>query len=133
MDEKILKKLQQRVDRRSFLRGSGLAAAALAGVTAFPFIASAQDPAKPEEAKKEEQKEEKKEEKKEAKKDEKAEEKNDDKKEEGKDAKKEPDPFKVTKKDEQGRDYRLCPQCGYNMYKQDRTWTCENCGYSYTE
>ena len=27
----------------------------------------------------------------------------------------------------------VCPQCGNNMYLQERTWTCENCGYSYTE
>ena len=32
-----------------------------------------------------------------------------------------------------GRPYRICPQCGANMYKQNRTWTCENCGYSYEE
>jgi len=32
-----------------------------------------------------------------------------------------------------GRAYRICPQCGANMYKQARTWTCENCGYSYDE
>lgn len=38
-----------------------------------------------------------------------------------------------TLKDEQGREYRVCPQCGYNMYKQENTWTCENCGYSYVE
>jgi hypothetical protein len=35
--------------------------------------------------------------------------------------------------DADGRPYRVCPQCGSNMYKQDRTWTCENCGYSYVE
>jgi len=23
--------------------------------------------------------------------------------------------------------------CGGNMYKQDNTWTCEQCGYSYEE
>lgn len=43
------------------------------------------------------------------------------------------DEFKITRKDENGRDYRTCPQCGYNMYRQERTWTCENCGFSYTE
>jgi hypothetical protein len=32
-----------------------------------------------------------------------------------------------------GRPFRVCPQCGSNMYKQGRTWTCENCGYSYDE
>jgi ribosomal protein S27AE len=43
------------------------------------------------------------------------------------------DPSKITHKDADGLDYRECPQCGFNMYRQDRTWTCENCGYSYTE
>jgi ribosomal protein S27AE len=38
-----------------------------------------------------------------------------------------------TKVDKEGREYRSCPQCGSNMYKQGRTWTCENCGYSYVE
>ena len=28
---------------------------------------------------------------------------------------------------------RACPQCGALMYKQDDTWTCETCGYSYVE
>ena len=35
--------------------------------------------------------------------------------------------------DEEGREYRVCPQCAYNMYKQGRMWVCENCGYSYVE
>jgi ribosomal protein S27AE len=35
--------------------------------------------------------------------------------------------------DGEGRVYRICPQCGYNMYKQKRMWVCENCGYSYVE
>lgn len=115
MNEEILKKLEQKVNRRSFLRGSGLAAAALIGAAAFPRIAGAQDPAQQ------------------------GSEKKDDKDQKGDQAKKddkpaeEQDEFKITKKDERGRDYRVCPQCGYNMYKQDRTWTCENCGYSYTE
>ena len=59
----------------------------------------------------------------------------DQKDEPAKDAKKdEPvDETRITKKDENGKEYRICPQCGYNMYKQERTWTCENCGYSYAE
>ena len=127
MHDDILKKLEGRLDRRSFLRGSGLFAAAALTVAAFPGSASAQDPAqepKKEEPKKDEPKKE----------DKPAEEskKEDAPKPDG-DKKDEPDPFKVTRKDEKGRDYRLCPQCGYNMYKQERTWTCENCGYSYTE
>jgi ribosomal protein S27AE len=43
------------------------------------------------------------------------------------------DPSKITHKDADGLEYRECPQCGFNMYRQDHTWTCENCGYSYTE
>ncbi len=35
--------------------------------------------------------------------------------------------------DAQGREYRDCPQCGSHMYREGRTWTCENCGYSYVE
>jgi hypothetical protein len=35
--------------------------------------------------------------------------------------------------DKEGREYRICPQCGYNQYKQGRMWICENCGYSYVE
>jgi rubrerythrin len=134
MNADILKKLEQRVDRRSFLRGSGLAAAAVVAVAAFPLASAAQDQGtdKPAEPKKDDKPAET------GKapengKDEAAK----DKKEEPKDAKDTkdtaPDPFKETKKDAAGRDYRLCPQCGYNMYKQDKTWSCENCGYSYVE
>lgn len=43
------------------------------------------------------------------------------------------DPYKVTRIDENGREYRMCPVCGSNMYRQDHTWTCENCGYTYEE
>lgn len=93
------------LDRRSFLRGSAMFAAAI-GVSVVP--AFAQEPQqKPEEEKK---------------------------KEEPK------DPFadgdkKDEKKlvDDEGREYRVCPQCAYNMYKQGRMWVCENCGYSYVE
>ena len=35
--------------------------------------------------------------------------------------------------DKDGREYRICPQCAYNMYKQGRMWVCDNCGYSYVE
>jgi ribosomal protein S27AE len=101
MHEDVLKKLAQRVDRRSFLRGSGLAAAALIGAAALPSAAFAQD-------------------------------KQDDKGGQGK-KDEEKDPFKETKIDEQGKPYRVCPQCGFNMYQQEKIWTCENCGYSYTE
>jgi predicted RNA-binding Zn-ribbon protein involved in translation (DUF1610 family) len=101
-DERILKQ----VDRRSFLRGSAIFAAALGiGVVAPAF---AQEEPKPNQPKPEE-------------------EKKDEKKEPGTGSDKE------TKIDEDGREYRVCPQCAANMYKQGRTWTCENCGYSYVE
>jgi ribosomal protein S27AE len=126
MNKDILKKLEQKMDRRSFLRGSGLAAAALVGVAAFPLVSAAQDPTG---GKQDNAGDSDKDKDKSKNKDEKADTAKDDKTTENKDV----DPFKVTKKDESGRDYRLCPQCGYNMYKQDKTWTCENCGYSYSE
>lgn len=117
MDDQILKKLDQRVTRRGFLRGSSLAAAAAVGIAAFPKSLAAQN-----------QRPDKKDDKK------------DDQKtggDQGPDKKDDKpadeDEFKITRKDERGRDYRTCPQCGFHMYKQDRTWTCENCGYSYTE
>jgi hypothetical protein len=99
------------LDRRSFLRGSAMFAAAI-GVSVLPAVAQQQPqqppPPKPEEEEK--------------------------KKEEPK------DPFgDGEKKDEkklvdaEGREYRVCPQCAYNMYKQGRMWVCENCGYSYVE
>ena len=85
------------LDRRSFLRGSAMFAAAI-GVSVLPVFAQ-----KPEGEKKK-------------------------------------DPFsdgdkKDDKKliDAEGREYRVCPQCAYNMYKQGRMWVCENCGYSYVE
>ena len=100
------------LDRRSFLRGSTLFAAAL-GLSVAPALAQqapqTQKP-KPEEKPKEEEK------------------------------KKPEDPFGDGEKpkdgkliDKEGREYRVCPQCAYNMYKQGRMWVCENCGYSYVE
>jgi anaerobic selenocysteine-containing dehydrogenase len=115
MNDEILKKLEQKVSRRSFLRGSGLAAAAVFGAAALPRVASAQD----QQPEKQDQPEKK-------------DGADGDKKTDGTTDQPE-DEFKVTRKDAQGRDYRTCPQCGYNMYRQDRTWTCENCGYSYDE
>jgi anaerobic selenocysteine-containing dehydrogenase len=35
--------------------------------------------------------------------------------------------------DDEGREYRICPQCGNRMYRQGRAWVCSNCGYSYIE
>jgi anaerobic selenocysteine-containing dehydrogenase len=93
------KVIEKSVDRRSFLRGSALFAAALGlGVAeAFAQQPSQQKPA-------------------------------------GKDKKETlPDEQNETLVDADGREYRVCPQCAANMYRQGRTWTCENCGYSYVE
>ena len=94
------KVIERSVDRRSFLRGSALFAAAL-GLSAATSAFAQDPPQKPEEKKKEETLP-----------------------EEGE---------SETKIDKDGREYRICPQCASNMYKQGRTWTCENCGYSYVE
>jgi rubredoxin len=92
------------LDRRSFLRGSALFAAAI-GLSVAPAVA--QQKPKPEEKEEKE---------------------------------KPKDPFGEGEKpkegkliDKEGREYRVCPQCAYNMYKQGRMWVCENCGYSYVE
>ena len=96
---------------RSFLRGSVMFAAAI-GVSVLPALAQEQAPQKPKPEEDEKKKEEPK------------------------------DPFDTGKKEEdkdkklvdaEGREYRVCPQCAYNMYKQGRMWVCENCGYSYVE
>ena len=79
------------LDRRSFLRGSVMFAAAI-GVSVLPARAQEQQPQPP---------------------------------------KPEEDEKKLV--DAEGREYRVCPQCAYNMYKQGRMWVCENCGYSYVE
>ena len=121
MNEEILKKLEQKMGRRSFLKGSGLAAATLVGVfAASPLVGLAQQqqqPPPPDDKKKD-----------------------DPKKDDPADPKKKDDqktddggPDKETKIDADGNPYRVCPQCGSNMYRQGRTWTCENCGYSYIE
>ena len=91
------------VDRRNFLRGSALFAAAIGLAVVAPAAAQEQEQQKPEEKK---------------------------------------DPFANDEKsksgdktyvDKDGREYRICPQCAYNMYKQGRMWVCDNCGYSYVE
>ena len=79
------------LDRRSFLRGSAMFAAAI-GVSVLPAFAQQQPPQQP---------------------------------------KPEEDEKKLV--DAEGREYRVCPQCAYNMYKQGRMWVCDNCGYSYVE
>jgi hypothetical protein len=100
------------LDRRSFLRGSAMFAAAI-GVSVLPAFAQQQPPQQPQPKPEEDEKK---------------------KKEEPKDpfdTGKEKDEKKLV--DAEGREYRVCPQCAYNMYKQGRMWVCENCGYSYVE
>lgn len=123
MNDEILKKLEARLDRRSFLRGSSLGVAALLGVAAAsPLVVFAQEPqSKPASGDKKPSDE---------KKTDPDAPKSDDKTEskvyrvEGVDGK-----FY----DREGVEVRECPECGHNMYQQGRTWTCENCGYSYIE
>ena len=101
------------LNRRSFLRGSAMFAAAI-GLAVVPALAQ-QQPEKPKpEPKPEEEK------KKEA-----------PPKDPFADGEKKDEPKKLV--DDEGREYRVCPQCAYNMYKQGRMWVCENCGYSYVE
>ena len=124
MNDEILKRLEARLDRRSFLRGSSIGVAALLGVAAAsPLVVFAQSQDKPQadDRKKADQ------------------EKND---QDGEKNAEKPDPPKgssddnpsaETRLDANGVAFRECPQCGHNMYQQGRTWTCENCGYSYIE
>lgn len=97
--------LETNLDRRSFLRGSALFATAIGLTVVAPAVAQEQQP-KPSEEKKDPFA-------------------NDDKSSGGSSQK--------TYTDEDGREYRICPQCAYNMYKQGRMWVCDNCGYSYVE
>ena len=122
MNEALRQKLAQRVSRRSFLKGSSLAALGIVSTTvSSPTPSFAQNP-KPKDPDNPSDKDSKDETVK-------------DGKEPNKDGTDEsvPDPYKVTHRDEKGDEYRVCPVCGSNMYRQDRTWTCENCGYSYEE
>ena len=110
--------ISRTLDRRSFLRGSalfagalGLSARASEGMEGGTSVPPQQNPQKPTPEEK------------------------------PKEAPKQPeDPFADgdTPKDgrlidKEGREYKICPQCGYNMYKQGKMWICENCGYSYVE
>jgi ribosomal protein S27AE len=122
MNDAILKKLEARVDRRSFLRGSALGAATLVGLAAAsPIVTFAQTQDKPQSQD-------------DKKKDDDGKDQNDPDAGEKADAR----PYRVEGADgklydRQGVEVRECPECGHNMYQQGRTWTCENCGYSYIE
>jgi predicted RNA-binding Zn-ribbon protein involved in translation (DUF1610 family) len=119
MKDEIRKRLENKIDRRSFLRGSGLAAGALVGLAVASPLVHAQEqqqqaPPQTGETTTDEKKETKPNE-------------NADQNQSSGDSTSE------TKLDANGVEYRECPQCGSNMYRQGRTWTCENCGYSYVE
>jgi ribosomal protein S27AE len=104
--------------RRDFLRAAGLAAAGIA-LLRTPGWAQEQ---KPPESDASQEKE-------------KPEEPEENGKAEDKEAKKEePDYDELFAEDgSEEEETRACPQCGALMYRQGRTWTCENCGYSYVE
>jgi anaerobic selenocysteine-containing dehydrogenase len=91
--------MQARVNRRGFLKGSALFAAAVGLAQALP--AQAQEP-QPKPAP-------------------------------DSGEKKDDAPKKKPLLDKDGREYRVCDMCGGNMYKQEKTWTCEQCGFSYEE
>ena len=121
MNDEILRKLEARLDRRSFLRGSSLGVAALLGVAAAsPLVVFAQSPQdKPSENKKQADQ---------------SQEQDVPKADDKPDSK----PYRTEGPDgkfydREGVEVRECPECGHNMYQQGRTWTCENCGYSYIE
>lgn len=131
MTPELVEKLKRRTDRRSFLRGSALFVAAGALAPLDAWARNAQNPAPPADqtpapapapgagtadGQSGDQ----------------AEKKAGDAATEKKETAKEGDGEK-TYIGADGRPYRVCPQCGANMYKQDRTWTCESCGYSYVE
>jgi ribosomal protein S27AE len=98
------------VTRRDFLRAAGLAAA---GISLLHVPAWARDE-KPKDSQEKEKPEEPK---------------------EDKDAKKEEPNYDelFAENENKEEETRACPQCGALMYRQGRTWTCENCGYSYVE
>ena len=94
------------LDRRGFLKGSALFAAAVGVAAAVP--AAAQEQAAPAPQAPAEQ-------------------------EKPAEPAKDEQPKKKVLLDDKGREYRVCDMCGGNMYKEGKTWTCEQCGFSYEE
>ena len=109
--------MKDELTRRNFLKAAGLAVAGIAGSSVLSRSAWAQEqkpaeptePTEPTEKAPEEPRNE----------DESQEDPNHD------------DLFEEKESEEE--ETRACPQCGAIMYRQGRTWTCENCGYSYVE
>ena len=105
------------LSRRGFLKGSSLFAAALAlAASARAQDPAKQDPARPDPPKTDPPKEEH---------------RRGPKTDEEIFAEQEQHPAELL--DDEGREYRICPQCGNRMYRQGRVWTCSNCGYNYVE
>jgi ribosomal protein L37AE/L43A len=105
--------------RRGFLKAAGLAVAGVTGASLLSRSGWAQEEEKKPEEDKKDQEEPKAEE-------EPKEEPNYDDLVEEKESEEPTEPIEPTEEET-----RACPQCGALMYRQGRTWTCENCGYSY--
>ena len=113
-EEKVL-------DRRGFLKGSAMFAAAAVGLglATTPLFAQDSQTKTDEQKKAEEEKA----------KAEKAQEEA--KKPAGNNQAAKQDPNKLY--DKNGIEYRVCERCGGNMYLEEKTWTCEQCGLTYVE
>jgi rubredoxin len=122
MSEELLKRLQS---RRSFLKGSALLAASALAVPAVLSAQSQDQQQPPQDQKRPDGPEHDGQDKRDAQDQDKSKDAPQQEAKEGDGAK--------TFIGADGRPYRVCPQCGSNMYRQGRTWTCENCGYSYDE
>ena len=113
MSDEMLKTIDtlgtKTVSRRSFLRGGALAAAMIGAAAALPTVLHGQSQ------------------------DTQSQDKKDPKTGKKPEQDQDQSSSSENKVDAEGREYRECPQCGGNMYQQGRTWTCENCGYSYVE
>jgi len=99
---------QTLLDRRGFLKGSALFAAAAGFSVAVPAAAQApggQEPAQPAPS--------------------------EDKKAEPPKQDAPAEPKKNALVDKNGREYRVCDMCGGNMYLEEGRWTCDQCGFSY--
>ncbi len=99
---------QTLLDRRGFLKGSALFAAAAGLSFAAPAAAQSaagQEPAQPAPS--------------------------EDKKAEPPKQDAPPEAKKNALVDKDGREYRVCDMCGGNMYVEEKRWTCDQCGFSY--
>ena len=119
----------RQLDRRGFLKGSAMFAAAAVGLGLTTPLFAQDAPKTAEEKKKAEEEEKAKAEKAKAEKAKEGQQTKDEPKADGQTAKQ--DPSKLY--DKNGIEYRVCERCGGNMYREEKTWTCEQCGLSYVE